>query len=138
MGRGEQPIELLLEHEPWERPFDLIGALAFGRSAEFHSLNLVNEGQIANLPRGVFVETPVTAGAGAMHPQNVVLPPTVRALCERTALVTDTIVQAWQHRSRTILHQAIDLDPTVIDKAAGILAIDACLEAHADLVPAFG
>ena len=138
VGRGEQPIDLLLAHPAWERPFDLIGALAFGRSAEFHSLNLLNEGQIENLPRGVFVETPCTADAGQIHPQQVVLPPTVRALCERTVLVTDTIVQAWQHRSRAILHQAIELDPTVIDKAAGMTAIDACLEAHADIVPSFG
>lgn len=138
VGRGDQPIDILLAHPAWERPFDLIGALAFGRTAEFHSLNLVNDGQIENLPRGVFVETPCSAEAGVMYPQKVVLPPTVRALCMRTALVTDTIVQAWQHRSRAILHQAIELDPTVIDKAGGIAAIDACLEAHADIVPAFG
>jgi alpha-galactosidase len=138
VGRGDQPIDLLLAHVPWERPFDLIGALAFGRLAEFHSLNLINEGQISTLPRGVFVETPCRAKAGQIQPQPVVLPPTVRALCARTALVTDTIVQAWENRSRAILHQAIELDPTVIDKAAGISAIDACLEAHADLVPAFG
>lgn len=138
VGQGHQPIDLLLGHPPWERPFDLIGALAFGRTAAFQSLNLVNEGQIENLPRGLFVETPCTADSGQIQPQQVALPPTVRALCERTALVTDTIVQAWQYRSRAILHQAIELDPTIIDKTAGMTAIDACLVAHADLVPTFG
>ena len=29
-------------------------------------------------------------------------------------------------------------DPTIENKAAGIRAIDACLEAHADLLPEFG
>ncbi len=138
VGQGRQPIDVLLALLAWERPMDLIAALIGGRPAEFHSLNLVNEGQIANLPRGVFVETPCTAEAGGIHPQPVTLPPTVLALCQRTALVTDTIVRAWEQRSRAILHQAVELDPTILDKSAGMIAIDACLQAHADILPAFG
>jgi len=41
----------------------------------------------------------------------------------------------------SILEQALceqGLDPTIVDRAAGIQAIDACLEAHADLLPEFG
>lgn len=70
-------------------------------------------------------------------PQTVVLPEAVVPLCQRTALVTDIIVQAALQRSRAFVHRAVELDPTVLDTAAGIRAIDACLDVHADLIPCY-
>jgi alpha-galactosidase/6-phospho-beta-glucosidase family protein len=65
------------------------------------------------------------------------LPETVLPYCERAAAVTDAIVRAAEKRSRRLLHYAVVLDPSILDKAAGIRAIDACLEAHGDLLPTF-
>lgn len=48
---------------------------------------------------------------------------------------TETIVRAARERSQEKVHEGVSLDPTVIDKSAGIAAIDACLVAHADLLP---
>ena len=96
---------------------------------------MINEGQNPNLPRSVCVETPCQVTKEGITPQTIVLPETVLPLCQRTALVTDTIVQAALQHSRALVHRTVELDPTVLDKAAGIRAINACLEAHADMLP---
>jgi hypothetical protein len=43
-------------------------------------------------------------------------------------------VRGAMNRDRGLIHHAVELDPTVIDKAAGIRAIDACMASHADLI----
>ena len=137
IAQGQEGYIALLNNPSWERPIDVIAALAFDKPTAVHSLNMINEGQIPNLPRSVFVETPCIVTKEGIVPQTVVLPETVLPLCQRTALVTDTIVQAALQHSRALVHRAIELDPTVLDIAAGILAIDACLEAHADMLPLY-
>jgi alpha-galactosidase/6-phospho-beta-glucosidase family protein len=112
--------------------------MAFGTKASFTSLNLANTGQVPNLPAHVFVETPATAsGPEGPVPRTLPLPETVVPDCEHAARVTDAIVRAAEKHSRRLLHHAVELDPTIVDKAAGFCAIDACLEAHGDLLPTF-
>ncbi|HEX5324191.1 MAG TPA: hypothetical protein VFW40_10420 [Capsulimonadaceae bacterium] len=138
IGEGARPWGELLIHEAWEKPGQFIRAMAGGAPAELHSLNLINsQRQIPELPANVFVETPCVVNAGGPEPARVSLPAVVVPYCARTALVTDTIVRAERERSRALVHAAVELDPTVLDKAAGIAAIDACLEAHVDLLPRF-
>jgi alpha-galactosidase len=137
VAAGSRSWDVLLEHQSWERPVDLIAALTRGTAASFHSLNLPNEGQVSSLPRGVFVETPGTASGDGIQAESVTLPDAVLSLCQRTALVTETIVRGAQRRSKTLIHDAVELDPTVLDKAAGMRAIDACMTAHADLLPQY-
>ncbi len=133
VAQGTENFEL---HNPsWERPIDVIAALAFNEPTTLHSLDIMNEGQIPNLPRNVFVETPCIVTSERVMPQTITLPEAVVPLCQRTAQVTDTIVQSALQQSRSLVHRAIELDPTVLDKAAGIRAIDACLDAHSDMLP---
>lgn len=40
--------------------------------------------------------------------------------------------------SRKLVHEAVESDPTVTDKSAGIEAIDECLKAHEDLIGPMG
>jgi alpha-galactosidase/6-phospho-beta-glucosidase family protein len=134
---GRLPWDALLHHPAWERPLDFIAALSYDRPAFFHALNLINRGQIPQLPTGVFVETPCAVSSGGLSPQTVSLPKAVRPYCEQAARVTDTIVRAARERSRARLYEAVELDPTILDKRAGRQAIDACLNAHADLLPAY-
>ncbi len=134
---GSQPWDALLQKPSWERPGDVIAALAYGRPQRLHSLNLINTGQILNLPRNVFVETPCAADAKGLHPATIALPPPVAELCRQTAAVTDAIVRAAKERSLPVLHHAIELDPTIVDKRAGMEALHACIHAHADLLPVF-
>jgi alpha-galactosidase len=135
IAEGRESADPLLAHPSWERPMDLVAAFVTGRSADFPSLNLANTGQIANLPRNVFVETPATVTGEAIRPTPVVLPGTVVALTRRAAEVTDAIVRAARNRSHSELHKAVEMDPTITDKSAGKQAIDECLKAHADILP---
>jgi alpha-galactosidase len=137
IGAGTAPWDELLVHRSWEKPVDLIAALAFGKRAEFTSLNLINGGQIPSLPRNVFVETAATASADGVAPQTVVLPAELEPYCQRTAEVTDTIVRAAMKRKRTLLDAAVELDPTILDKAAGRAALAECIKAHADVLPRY-
>ena len=135
VGEGRASWDDLLAGEAWEKPLAFVSALSGGPAADFHSLNLLNgEGQVANLPRNVFVETPCRVSAEGVQPKSVTLPESVVPLCERTAQVTDTLVRAAREHSRALVHEAIELDPTVLDKAAGVRAVDACLVAQKDLV----
>lgn len=138
VARGDTPWQSLLEHEAWERPLDFIVALAGGAPIQFGSLNLVNNGQVSNLPRGVFVETSCQASpTGGVVPQTNTLPEPVLPFVLRTVQVTQAIVQAARERSRAQLFEAVDLDPTILDKPGGRAAIEACLLAHADVLPAY-
>ena len=80
------------------------------------------------------METPCRVSPDGVRPESITLPESVLPLCERTAQVTDTIVRAAQAHSRALVHEAVGLDPTILDKAAGVRAMDACLLAHEDLV----
>jgi len=135
IAQGREEFESILHNPSWERPIDVIAALAFNKPTAVHSLNMINEGQIPNLPRSVFVETPCRVTKEGIMPQTVILPDAVLPLCQHTALVTDTIVQAALQHSRALVHNVVELDPTVLDISTGIRAIDACLEAHADMLP---
>lgn len=135
IAQGSESFEPLLHNPSWECPVDVIAALAFDTPASLHSLDIINEGQIPNLSRSVFVETPCTITRSGIVPQTVTLPEMVLSYCQRTALVTDTIVQAALQQSRTLVHRAVELDPTILDKEAGMRAIDACLNIHADVLP---
>lgn len=134
---GREPAEKLLTHTSWEKPVDLVAAMAYGRHIDFHALNLHNHGQMAALPEGVFVETPCAPSAHGPVPEHINLPAPVQPYCLRTAEVTDTIVRAATERKRVLAHRAVELDPTVVDKAAGIAAMDEILAAHEDVIGKF-
>lgn len=137
IAEGTQDYDELLAHPSWERTIDWIAALTDGKTACFHTLSLINDGQISNLPASIFAETSVTMTEEGAVPTRVTLPESVLPICQRTALVTETIVQAARERSRRLVHEAVAVDPTVLDKAAGVRAIDACLQAHADVLPEY-
>jgi alpha-galactosidase len=138
IGDGDVSWDNLLIGAAWEKPMQFIRALIGGDPAEFHSMNLRNDKyQVSNLPAHVFVETPCRVTAGRVQPQFVTLPESVLPLCERTVRVTDTIVRAAEKRSLSLVHEAVLLDPTVLDKAAGLTAIDACIHAHSDILPLY-
>ena len=135
VATGEASWAPLLEHEAWEKPFDFIAALCGGREAQLHSLNVPNNNVIAGLPPQVFVEVAARVDSSGIHPQPATLPQKPLELCQRTAAVTDTIVRAAKERSLTHLRKAVELDPTIEDKDAGMSAMLYCLGTHADMLP---
>ena len=114
-----------------------IAALRGGPVARLHSLNVRNDGLIPGLPAQVFVEVPATVNENGIHPQPCVLPPTALKLCQRTAAVTDAVVRGGLRHSRSALREAVELDPTIVDKNAGWAALEECLAEHADLLSEF-
>jgi alpha-galactosidase/6-phospho-beta-glucosidase family protein len=137
IGAGLADPTACFEPQAWEFPGDFVASIAYGKSVRFHSLNLINDGQIPQLPGHVFVETAATGSDGAVQPDRVDLPRELVPYCLRTAALTDLIVQAGLHRRRALIYGAIELDPTIIDKSAARYAIEACLEAHQDLIGKF-
>jgi alpha-galactosidase len=138
IATGEASWEPLTSRVSWEKPVAFVAAMA-GRSEpwDVHALNLANEGQVPNLPRGVFVETPARVTSGAVVPREVALPASVEPYCRGAADVTNAIVRAARKRSRTLLREAVERDPTITDMATGIAALDECLAAHADVLPKY-
>jgi alpha-galactosidase len=100
-------------------------------------LNLVNQGQLPQLPRQIFVETPATVDSTGVHPATFNLPDSLLPLLRRTALLNETIVRAARWSSQDLLDEAVELDPTILDKTAGRRALDQCLKAHADILPVY-
>jgi len=131
---GQQPWEPLLAHRAWERPVDFAVAISGGHTAAFSALNLVNTGQISNLPDGVFVETPAIVDRRGPHPLNVTLPDSVVNLSQPLAEINELIVRSALTGQPHLLDAALELDPTVLNKQAGHRALQACLAAHADLL----
>lgn len=136
-ANGGGSLQDVMTEDAWEKPMDLVAALAFGREAEFPTLNLINDGQIPNLPRDAFVQTAATASTKGVEPQTVTLPEPVRAECERVAGVTSAIVRAGRTRKLADVREVVELDPTIEDKARGWNAAQKILEAHADMIGAF-
>ena len=133
----ESGFEPLFVQKSWERPFALIEALQQRDEPETHVLNLVNEGQVPALPRGVFVETPCKVSRAGLEPQLSNLPDAVVPLTVRTAQVHDLVVQGILTRQKAPLYRALELDPTVTDKHTCLQALEGCLEAHGDILPSY-
>lgn len=131
---GRRTFDELLEHRAWEKPMDFVAAMSGLSPARFHALNLVNAGQLPDLPAGVFVETPAVVTPAGPIPRPMRLPEPVARVSRPVAELNSLIVQAGLSGRRELIREAIDIDPTILDKAAGRAALDACLDAHADLV----
>ena len=63
--------------------------------------------------------------------------PAVQLHCQRTAAGSDTIVRAALERWRDLVHEAVDLDPIVLYEPASHRAVDTCLAARAEILPAY-
>lgn len=137
VGTGESHWDVLFEHLAWERPMDFIAARQGTEPRYFAALNRPNHGQMPGLPEGVFVETPFHVSAEGVVPVTIHLPDSVLPRTLHTAEVTQAIVSGAVNHDLAELYQAVELEPTITDKVAGKRALDACLKAHADLLPEY-
>jgi alpha-galactosidase len=137
IAEGSEPTSHITQRGSWEKPVDFVAAVIRDQPVHFERLNLLNTGQIPALAENVFVESPVTVDAGGPRPETVDLPESVQEYCRPVAAQNDRIVQAAIEQSRQKVHEAVQMDPTITDKSAGIAAIDECLAAHADILPEY-
>ena len=90
--------------------------IAYAGSHYHLAANLPNVGQIANLPLGSTVETPVHVDGAGIHPVHVgALPEAVAELCRRELMVAQLSVDAAVEGSYEKALQCLLLDPVITD-----------------------
>ncbi|MHB0878886.1 MAG: family 4 glycosyl hydrolase [Anaerolineae bacterium] len=147
MRRQEQNVDAMtageipdaFKHRSRETAADIINAFVTGE--RFIDVgNTRNVGQIANLPMGAVVETPVMVDGTGFHPVTVGgLPEPARTWVERHTRVQDMVVDAALEGDLTKAMTALCLDPLVSHlnyprvQEMGMRL----LRAHAQLLPQF-
>lgn len=137
VANGTAGWEPLLEHASWERPFDVIQALAGCETAIVGSLNVPNVGQIPQLPPGAFVETECLVDSHGVHATRLDLPDETLEYSRLAVEINTLLVQAAQAGSLSLVKEAAERDPTIVDKQTGRAAIQECIAAHRDVIGEF-
>jgi alpha-galactosidase len=103
------------------------------------ALNMLNNGQIENLPRDIFVETPAMVdGSGGVYPLAMGhLPKPLAAFCRRDIDQMELTVEAGATGNRNLVLQAMLLDPVVDSVRNAEAALDDLLRVHAQYLPQF-
>jgi alpha-galactosidase len=137
MADGEATIDGLKDTDS-EGALEMIENVA-GASTHYHlAANLRNEGQIANLPLGCTVETPVVVDGDGIHPVHVgVFPEPVTEILRREVTVAQLCVDAAVEGSREKALQCLLLDPVVNDFELAKQILDDYLTSYQEYLPQF-
>jgi len=118
--------------------FPIIAAQIANRLHRLPALNLLNQGAIDNLPRGIFVETPgIVDASGIRLVQIGDLPGPLAAFNRRDVDQMELTVEAAVSGDRNLVLQAMLLDPVVDSISAAEKTLEAMLAVHAELLPQF-
>ena len=135
-----------LRLDPFFAPRSWADTLAFpiiaaNISNTFHRLpavNMLNSGQISNLPRDIFVETPAVADGSGIYPMAIgALPRPLAAFSRRDIDQTELIVEAAVHGDRNLVLQAALLDPVAESVLRAEAMVDEMLQLNAQYLPQF-
>ena len=137
MADGHLTVDGLLKTDS-EGALEMIEHLA-GNGKHYHpAANLQNIGQIANLPFGATVETPVHVNSVGITPVHVgALPEPVAELLRRQILVDQLCVDAAIEGNREKALHSLLLDPTVTDIGVARKILDDYLTTYKDYLPQF-
>ena len=137
MANGNMTIEGLLDTDS-EGALEMIENVA-GAGNHYHlAANLLNVGQVSNLPLGCTVETPVMVDGDGIHPVHVgALPEPVAELCRRETTVAQLCVDAAVEGSRKKALQCLLLDPVISDIEVAKQILDDYLTAYKEYLPQF-
>jgi len=137
MAGGHQTIEPLLETDS-EGALEMIENVASAGTHYHLAANLPNAGQIANLPSGATVETPVFVSGAGIHPVHVgALPESVAELCRRETIVAQLCVDAAVEGNREKALQCLLLDPVITDIGTARKILDDYLTSYKKYLPQF-
>jgi alpha-galactosidase len=137
MANGNLTIDGLLETDS-EGALEMIEYLAGGSSHYHLAANRPNIGQIANLPFGATVETPVQVNSAGVNPIHVgALPEQVAELLRREITVGQLCVDAVIEGSREKALQSLLLDPMVRDFGIAKQILDDYLKTYKEYLPQF-
>jgi alpha-galactosidase len=137
MANGEADIDALLDTDS-EGALELIENVAGAGNHDHLAANLPNVGQIANLPFGGTVETPVHVNGAGIHPVHVgALPEPVAELCRREMTVAQLCVDSAVEGSRAKALQCLLLDPVVPDIDTARRILDEYLSRYREYLPQY-
>jgi alpha-galactosidase len=98
----------------------------------FEALNIPNDGNITNLPRGSIVEVPGDIDINGARGYAVGdLPPAIASLCQNMLVAHESAVEACVHASREAALRSLAFEPTVRDLSIAEDLLDALLDANA-------
>ena len=118
--------------------FPIIAAMTANEFYRLPAVNMVNAGQINNLPRDVFVETPAIVDGGGVYPLSMGdLPQPLAAFNRRDIDQTELIVEAAVRGDRNLVLQAALLDPVAESVRRAEAMIDEMLRLNAPYLPQF-
>ena len=127
-----------LENSDSEGALEMIENIAAAGTHYHLAANLPNVGQIANLPPGIPVETPVIVDGQGIHPVHVgELPEPVAELLRREAIVSRLCVDAAVEGDRQKALQCLLLDPVVNDIELARQILDDYLLTYKEYLPQF-
>jgi alpha-galactosidase len=137
MVRGEITPEFLTRTR--ETAADIIDAHSQGR-VFIDVGNLPNAGQVANLPRGVVVETAVRVDRNGFTPLSFGdLPPVIKGFIDPYAVLFPMVVDACFKRDKRLALQALRLDPVCahLDGDQVVELGEKLMAAHRQYITAF-
>ena len=137
IAEGEITVDGLLETDS-EGALEMIENVAAAGKHYHLAANLPNAGQIANLPLGTAVETPVMVDGSGIHPVHVgALPGPIAELCRHEIEVARLCVDAAVEGDRQKALQCLLLDPMVNDRDVARRILDDYLQTYRQYLPQF-
>ena len=135
-GEGQMAQLLLLSKAPAERPMRLALALLRGEDLDMPAVTRVNQlGEIANLPRGAIIESPLTLHGGFEQPHGFRLPQALSEICldvDETARLAARAALG----DTTALRECVELDPALegLDRLYCQQLVAALIQLNADIL----
>jgi len=116
----------------------IINAVVTNKRHWMPAVNMVNHGQIDNLPRDIFVETPAIADSTGVQPVGVgALPKPLAAFLQRDIDQMELIVEGAVKGDRNLILQAMYLDPSTFSVRNTEKILDEMLKINAEYLPQF-
>ena len=137
MANGAATIEGLLNTDS-EGALEIIENVA-GATSHYHlAANLPNVGQIANLPLGATVETPVMVNGAGIQPVHMgTLPGPIAELLRRETTAAQLCVDSAVEGSREKALQCLLLDPVITDIDTAKKILDDYLTSYKEYLPQY-
>ena len=137
MANGNATIAGLLDTDS-EGALEMIENIAGGTTHYHLAANLPNVGQIANLPYGCTVETPVVVNGAGIQPVHMgALPEPIAELLRRETTAAQLCVDAAVEGSREKALQCLLLDPVITDIDTAKKILDDYLTSYKEYLPQF-
>jgi alpha-galactosidase len=134
---GEEDLATFMDGASGEAANNIISAVA-NHSSYTDIMNLPNQGQIANLPLDVVVETfGVVDATGARGISAGELPPAIHAIVSRHVANQEMIVESALRGEKNLALQALLNDPLIRDLDNAETMLDEMLMANREYLPRF-